>query len=186
MLYARASFYFCIFLTIFWKFHAWITISPRTPAQLLSIHQSLAFRYTAFQFSSHINIFLRQLRVSNPWGTFLKNTHILLQSHSVVINNQGLNTDEVHVQVSPTVLILSFGAILFSAPGTLGLDVVCSYCVSRDLNSFSVSFMSFGVQGEAWFLFQSLPVDIWGFPIFHYRKTILWGICFCTPHGAFT
>ena len=129
--------------------------------------------------------FFKTVESQQPLRNLLKNTHILLQSHSVVINNQGLNTDEVHVQVSPTVLILSFGAILFSAPGTLGLDVVCSYCVSRDLNSFSVSFMSFGVQGAAWFLFQSLPVDIWGFPIFHYRKTILWGICFCTPHGAF-
>lgn len=147
-----------LFNCIFSKFHAWITISPRTPAQLLSIHQSLAFHYTAFQFSSHINIFLRQLRVSSPWGTFLKNTNILLQSHSVVISNQGLNIDEVHVQVSPTVLILSFGAILFSAPGTLGLDVVCSYCVSWDLNSFSVSFISFGVPRSS-MIFISVPTS---------------------------
>lgn len=115
----------------------------------------LTFHHTALWFSSHINIFFqRHLRVSCPLRDISEGQGHSLTQPQYSYQNQGLNTDEVHVPVSPTVPVLSFGAILFSVPGTPGLGVESGYCVSRgslDLNSSSVSFMTHvsGVQAAA-------------------------------------
>lgn len=61
------------------------------------------------------------MRAGRPLRDIAEEQGLSLTQLQYSYQNQELHIGEVHVQVSPTVPILSFGAIFFSAAATPGL-----------------------------------------------------------------